>query len=62
MEDANGRDESGLLHGDVVWEGDYELCKKVKGPVSGKLLSPIVSLSMEKTMFAKVISKLKSLF
>ncbi len=31
VEDANGRDESGLLHGDVVWEGDYELCKKVKG-------------------------------
>ncbi len=29
-------------------------------PVSGKILSPLVILSMEKTMVAKVISELKS--
>ena len=31
------------------------------GPVSQKILSPLVILSMEKTMVAKVISELKSI-
>ncbi len=31
-----------------------------QGPVSGKILSPLVIVSMEKTTVAKVISELKS--
>ncbi len=34
---------------------------ELQGAVSGKILSPIVFLSMEKTMVSNVISELKSI-
>ncbi len=39
----------------------YVLCVKLQGPVSKKILSPLVILSMEKTMVTKVIRELKSI-
>ncbi len=42
---------------------EHVACKhvfSVHGPVSQKILSPLVILSMEKTMVTKVISELKS--